>query len=46
MIRLRSASPIMPQRAISSSVRAHPRQKPLAGSIAQTLMQGVSMDCM
>jgi hypothetical protein len=40
--RARSASPIDPQRAISSSVRPQPVQSPVAGAMTQTLMQG---DC-
>lgn len=40
MIRSRSSSLIAPQRAISSSVRAHPRHSPRSGSIWQTLTQG------
>jgi hypothetical protein len=39
-MRLRSASPIADQHAISSSVRKQPLQRPLAGSIAQTPIQG------
>ena len=36
----RSASVMLPQRAISSSVRAQPRQRPRCGSFWHTLMQG------
>ena len=40
MIRSRSSSVKDAQRAISSSVRAQPRQRLLCGSIWQTLTQG------
>jgi hypothetical protein len=40
MIRLRSASVIVAQRAISSSDRLHPAQSPVPASITHTLMQG------
>jgi len=43
MIACRSLSLIEPQRAISSSVRPQPVQRPLAESITQTLMQGVEI---
>jgi len=40
MIRACSSSPMAAQRAISSSVRAQPKQTPRRGSIWQTLTQG------
>ena len=40
MIRACSASLMAPQPAISSSVRAQPRQTPRCGSIWHTLTQG------
>ncbi len=40
MISSRSSSRIALQHAISSSVRPHPAQKPEAGFMTQTLMQG------
>lgn len=43
MIDWRSLSVIVPQRAISSSVRPQPEQRPAAASITQTLMQGVEI---
>jgi hypothetical protein len=43
MIASRSLSDIEPHRAISSSVRPQPEQRPVAGSIEHTLMQGVAV---
>ena len=43
MMRLRWASVIVDQRPISSSVRWHPVQRLVAGSIAQILTQGESI---
>jgi hypothetical protein len=43
MILRRSPSEIDDQPAISERVRPHPAQRPVASSILQTLMQGVSM---
>jgi hypothetical protein len=44
MTRARSGSLIDPQRAISSSVRPQPEQRPVAGAMTQTLMQGESIN--
>ena len=43
MMAKRAASPIEPQRAISSSVRPHPMQRPAVGSTAQekVAIQGI-----
>ena len=43
IILLRSSPLTLAHRAISSSERPQPWQRPLAGSITQTLMQGVSI---
>jgi len=43
MIAWRSGSSIEPHRAISSSVRPHPEQRPDAVLITQTFMQGVEI---
>ncbi len=43
MTRLRVSGARLAQRAISSSVRPQPEHSPVAASITQTLMQGVSI---